>query len=354
MLTGQDRARKLAPGVFIILLSVTLLLLPASAAEVFDYSPANPEAGQEVTFSVSDQSLYNLSWNFGDGRSGSGSPVTHTYTAPDEYQVTLEYSRLSVVAYLPATGSATRNILVTKKRVIAIDAIADLCQGDTFALTADTDLDEDELVLIEIYSSSFVQAQEKQSSDVRGLTSTVQVTRGPAGMNRISFEADTSTFRPDEYTVRVSAVQGDAEGTEGFNVGDCDPCTSCTSCSLCPACPQCPYDPCNDCTSCSLCPACPQCMIETCESCSTCPLCIDCLQCKSPIFPWIFFIIVPPLGYVAHRQYIRGQARRHCPDLPPSFTIEGGIGIEDEMPGCLNINVEFDGGVEDENGKKMG
>jgi outer membrane protein OmpA-like peptidoglycan-associated protein len=59
-----------------------------------DYSPNNPEAGQQVRFSssVNGDSPLELSWRFGDGSTGSGSSPTHTYDEAGDYTVTLSAS----------------------------------------------------------------------------------------------------------------------------------------------------------------------------------------------------------------------------------------------------------------------
>jgi hypothetical protein len=55
--------------------------------------PATGTVGQPLTFSVSPFDVWSVlgetSWSFGDGSSGSGASVTHTYTAPGTYEVTL-------------------------------------------------------------------------------------------------------------------------------------------------------------------------------------------------------------------------------------------------------------------------
>ena len=55
--------------------------------------PAEGTVGQPLTFSVSPFDVWSISgetsWSFGDGTSASGTSVTHTYTAPGIYEVTL-------------------------------------------------------------------------------------------------------------------------------------------------------------------------------------------------------------------------------------------------------------------------
>jgi len=60
----------------------------------FSYSPTVVLPDQVITFDASasrdsDGTIENYSWNFGDGGSGSGETVSHTYSATGNYQVTL-------------------------------------------------------------------------------------------------------------------------------------------------------------------------------------------------------------------------------------------------------------------------
>jgi len=60
----------------------------------FTYSPSAPKVGTTVTFNASasydpDGSIISYEWNFGDGATDSGEIVTHTYTDPGTYTVTL-------------------------------------------------------------------------------------------------------------------------------------------------------------------------------------------------------------------------------------------------------------------------
>ena len=102
--------------------------------------------------------------------------------------------------------------------VITIDPIGDKHVGDKFTITATTNLAVDDEVLVEVYSSSFKPTQKSQSGEFSGATGTVKVTQGDSGLNKISFDIDSSTFKPDEYLVTESAVLQSATGTALFNV----------------------------------------------------------------------------------------------------------------------------------------
>ncbi len=86
----------------------------------FNWTPANPGVGQEVTFNptVSDpdgDEIATYSWDFGDGSNplegeGAPGPVTHAYDAPGDYRVTL-----TVTDARGAENSATKTVTVINR-----------------------------------------------------------------------------------------------------------------------------------------------------------------------------------------------------------------------------------------------
>src|SRR3989442_956195 len=54
---------------------------PPTLSSSFAYSPSSPQTGQTVSFT--------FSWDFGDGLTGTGSPVTHTYSSAGSYTAAL-------------------------------------------------------------------------------------------------------------------------------------------------------------------------------------------------------------------------------------------------------------------------
>ena len=102
--------------------------------------------------------------------------------------------------------------------VIRIAPIGDKHVGDKFTILAATNLAVDDEVLVTVYSSSFKPTQKSQSGEFSGATGTVKVAKGDSGMNKISFDVDSSTFKPDEYIVQASAILQVATGTALFNV----------------------------------------------------------------------------------------------------------------------------------------
>jgi hypothetical protein len=88
--------------------------------------------------------------------------------------------------------------------------------GDTFTITGSTNLAVGNTLMVEIISSSFKPTQKSQSGEFSGSSGTVQVMPGTNGYNRWSFDADSSTFRPDEYMVKVSGMTVDVTGSTTF------------------------------------------------------------------------------------------------------------------------------------------
>ena len=113
----------------------------------------------------------------------------------------------------------TKLQFLVEEPVIRIDPIGDKHVGDKFTITAQTNLAVDDEILVQVYSSSFKPTDKSQSGEFSGATGTVKVTKGDSGMNKISFDIDSSTFKPDEYIVTAQAViQDNAVGTALFNV----------------------------------------------------------------------------------------------------------------------------------------
>ena len=107
---------------------------------------------------------------------------------------------------------------LVEEPTIIIDPVGDKHVGDTFTITAQTNLAVDDEVLMQVYSSSFKPTQKTQSGEFSGATGTLKVTKGDSGMNKLSFPVNAATFKPDEYIVTADAVIQDATGTALFNV----------------------------------------------------------------------------------------------------------------------------------------
>jgi len=102
---------------------------------------------------------------------------------------------------------------------VTINPIGEQSVGSKFDISGTTNLDyDDNDLLVEVTSSSFKPTEKSQSGEFSGATGTVKVVQGTDGLNKWSFTVDGSTFKPDEYIVRVSGVTTDVVETTLFNV----------------------------------------------------------------------------------------------------------------------------------------
>ena len=90
-----------------------IVVLPALSAG-FSYSPANPEAGENIQFQdTSTGNPSSWSWNFGDGSTSSTQNPIHSYSTAGTYNVTLQVSNGTY------TNSISKNITVLS--AVAVD-----------------------------------------------------------------------------------------------------------------------------------------------------------------------------------------------------------------------------------------
>jgi len=81
----------------------------------FSFSPETPSAGELITFNATASGTLPIlfAWDFGDGITGSGDVVTHTFDVPGTYTVTLTAENCtgelvvveSTITVLPAAES---------------------------------------------------------------------------------------------------------------------------------------------------------------------------------------------------------------------------------------------------------
>jgi len=101
---------------------------------------------------------------------------------------------------------------------IRITPITEKMVGDKFEIQGTTNLAVDDELLIEVVSSSFAPTSKTQSGEFSGATGTVKVVKGTGGFNTWAFPVDSTTFKPDEYIVKVQGVTVDVTETTLFNV----------------------------------------------------------------------------------------------------------------------------------------
>jgi len=86
---------------------------PVLLSTSFTYSPTSPQTSQQVSFTASASGgtgPYNFTWTFGDGATGTGTIVYHTYSTAGSYNVLLTAKDSSPS---PQTASSQQAITVT-------------------------------------------------------------------------------------------------------------------------------------------------------------------------------------------------------------------------------------------------
>ena len=104
---------------------VSLNAGPVPVSTSFTASPSSPIVNTPVTFTAATfggTAPYTISWNFGDGVTGSGSTVTHTYTTVNPYTVTET-----------ATDSSSPAKTATSTQTITVRPVPPLSTSFTFA-----------------------------------------------------------------------------------------------------------------------------------------------------------------------------------------------------------------------------
>jgi hypothetical protein len=110
-----------------------------------------------------------------------------------------------------------------------INPVSDHAVGDNFMISGSTNLAVGDNLLIEMYSQSFGPQLKNQSEGFSGTSGTVKVVQGTGGLNRWSFDVNTSGWNPDTYIVIVSGVTNQVTGTTTFNLVQNLPVTTITT-----------------------------------------------------------------------------------------------------------------------------
>lgn len=120
---------------------------------------------------------------------------------------------------------ATTSFIIGNPRVL-INPIMDHHLSDKFTITGSTNLAAGNKLLVEITSSSFKPSQKSQIGEFSGSSGTVTIEPGSGGMNRWSFDVDASTFKTDEYLVKVSGTTNEVTGSAAFLILEPSPPTA--------------------------------------------------------------------------------------------------------------------------------
>ena len=130
----------------------------------------------------------------------------------------------AAAALMEAIGSqniddtfATASFYVSPPETL-ISPIGDHRVGDRFTITGTTNLAVGDKLQVDVYSSSFTPTSKSQSGEYSGASGVVEVAAGTSGRNRWSFDIDASSFKPDEYIVKVAGITQDVTGSATFNI----------------------------------------------------------------------------------------------------------------------------------------
>jgi PKD repeat protein len=105
---------------------------PGNLVAAFTVSPADPEAGEVVTFDAgtSAGTPTGWAWTFGDGGSASGMEVTHTYAEPGVYGVALTISKVVPGSGCGSFGQEICTHNVTQNLTVGGDGGGDCVPND--------------------------------------------------------------------------------------------------------------------------------------------------------------------------------------------------------------------------------
>jgi hypothetical protein len=112
----------------------------------------------------------------------------------------------------------TKFQFLVEKPEIKFDPIGDKHIGEKLTISAATNLAVGDEVLFTVYSTSFQPTERSQSGMFSGASGAVAIKRGTKGVNTLSFDVDSSAFKPDEYIVKATAVLVDVTSEVKFKM----------------------------------------------------------------------------------------------------------------------------------------
>jgi hypothetical protein len=137
----------------------------------------------------------------GNGSVHGFDAITHLMTALKNQSIDDIYTKLSFHVAPP---------------IIRFDPIENKKKGEKFSVTASTNLAVNDEIFIEIFASAeFSDQNHKPFAISKGI---IRIVKGDAGLNKISFDFDTTTIMPAEYIVKASAMDVDTNTSTSFKV----------------------------------------------------------------------------------------------------------------------------------------
>jgi len=106
---------------------------------------------------------------------------------------------------------------VVEEPNLFIDPIGTKTAGSKFTITGTTNLAVGDTLNIDVTSAAFQPGQKTEASAFSGFGGSAVVQKGD-GVNKWSFEVDATSFKPDQYIVKVEAIEAKTTATATFNV----------------------------------------------------------------------------------------------------------------------------------------
>jgi PGF-CTERM protein len=113
---------------------------------------------------------------------------------------------------------------VVEEPRILIDPIGDVPAGSTFTISGTTNLAVGDTLNVEVTSAAFTPVGKGEEAGFASVARTTEVKAGD-GANVWSVEIDGSSFKPDQYIVKVECIETDTTATANFNVVEAVPTT---------------------------------------------------------------------------------------------------------------------------------
>jgi hypothetical protein len=202
-----------ASFVFTLNSNITKTLGPGQYFVIIQHPMRNKIADVTTTHPGISTNLIMINPNIlGPGR-GVPYIIIDDFSAPDAAKALIDFLNKPFI-----DDSYTKFQFIVQEPIIRIDPICDRHVGDKFTITATTNLAVGDNILFEVFSSSFQPTDKTQGGEFSGASGTVAVTLGTKGLNTLSFDVDASTFQPDEYIVKASALLGDLISEVKFKI----------------------------------------------------------------------------------------------------------------------------------------